>query len=49
MVTGLIILIIKISIDATDTLESLMQKMHIAEHIAYPEALNLLFNLEINR
>ena len=49
MDTGDIILQKKISIDATDTLESLMQKMHIAEHITYPEALNLLFNLEINR
>jgi phosphoribosylglycinamide formyltransferase-1 len=47
--TGDIILQKKISIDATDTLESLMQKIHTAEHIAYPEALNRLFNLEINR
>ena len=45
--TGEIILQKKISIEDTDTLESLMQKMHAAEHIAYPEALHHLFKTEI--
>ena len=41
--TGKIIIQKKISIEPTDTLESMMQKIHAAEHIAYPEALNHLF------
>lgn len=44
--TGEIIYQKKISIEPTDTLESMMQKIHAAEHIAYPEALNHLFKTE---
>ena len=44
--TGEIILQKKISIESIDTLESMMQKIHAAEHIAYPEELNHLFKTE---
>ena len=37
----------KFLLNPTDTLESLMQKMHAAEHIAYPEALRRILCPEI--
>lgn len=42
--TGKIILQQPVTIDPTDTLETLMQKIHAAEHQAYPAALRKIFS-----
>jgi len=42
--TGDIILQKKVEIHPTDTLVTLMNKIHEVEHVAYPEALTIVFN-----
>ena len=42
--TGDIILQKKVEIHPADTLDTLMNKIHEVEHIAYPEALTIVFN-----
>ncbi len=45
--TGAIINQKCIKIEDTDTLESMMKKLHVQEHIAYPEALQWIANEQI--